>query len=540
MAYSFYTPPPSQPRTPSSSSMLPPELLHASSQWAQWSVPTPPMSSTLQKKHTVLPPITNFPVPPPTPPSDDFSPQPALFADANRPVDWLDFARERSARFIAEKTCEMICYLWFSSSPSTPSSQANQLQLVVTPTFITFLQKLLETTQVSKSVIVLSLHYIYRLKERNQWTPAQEGSEFRIAVAGLMMANKFLDDNTYTNKTWSEVSGISLTEINRMEREFLLGVDFDLYVSKPTYESWLNLLKGLVWAKERDSRRLVRKRRTTHPTPGKRKPHRARSTSPAHHLPLPPYSYSCTQPSPTKSGNKRSAAAAFSPTSAAFSSVPSKRPVSMILSIPETRFPAPSYSPLEQELKNMSIDSPVDAPAPCSPQGLGDRLRPEDRTRMMETARAPPGRLYFWTAASRTPPEPAVEEFPIVYADDGRAGKPKARLRYHSSYSIPPPVPSTFVTFHAPVAQSARASPNRPFAVHQADLPSFQDSIWRKEPQRQHEIDERRLPPLQRIDFNHQYYIPHRGTLDSAWRTPSQQVRMLEEMAKQYPLPQRW
>ncbi|KAH6880608.1 hypothetical protein BKA70DRAFT_187966 [Coprinopsis sp. MPI-PUGE-AT-0042] len=69
-----------------------------------------------------------------------------------------------------------------------------------------------------------------------------------------MMANKFLDDNTYTNKTWSEVSGIELEEINRMEREFLMGVDFNLYVDKPTYESWLNLLKGLVIAKERDAR----------------------------------------------------------------------------------------------------------------------------------------------------------------------------------------------------------------------------------------------------------------------------------------------
>ena len=54
------------------------------------------------------------------------------------------------------------------------------------------------------------------------------------------------------------MSGISLDEINRMEREFLLGVDFNLYVDKTTYASWLNLLKGLVLAKERDARRLLR------------------------------------------------------------------------------------------------------------------------------------------------------------------------------------------------------------------------------------------------------------------------------------------
>ena len=56
------------------------------------------------------------------------------------------------------------------------------------------MQKVLETTQVGQSVIVLALHYIYRLKERNSLTTAQSGSEFRIAVAALMMANKFLDE----------------------------------------------------------------------------------------------------------------------------------------------------------------------------------------------------------------------------------------------------------------------------------------------------------------------------------------------------------
>lgn len=56
------------------------------------------------------------------------------------------------------------------------------------------MQKVLETTQVSQSVIVLSLHYIYRLKERNRLTNGESGSEFRVAIAALMMANKFVDE----------------------------------------------------------------------------------------------------------------------------------------------------------------------------------------------------------------------------------------------------------------------------------------------------------------------------------------------------------
>ncbi|KAJ7461282.1 hypothetical protein B0H11DRAFT_119738 [Mycena galericulata] len=201
--------------------------------------------------------------------------------------DWLHVSRARpeSAALVAEKTCEMICYLWFAPSPS-PSKDASAslredgvqggvgeggmgggggigaggrttpsaLQLTASPTFVAFTQKLLETTQVSQSVIVLALHYIHRLRARNAATPAQPGSEFRVAVAGLMMANKFLDDNTYTNATWAAVSLIPLPQINTMEREFLLGCDYNLYVSAKVYGDWGRLLRGLVGARARAGR----------------------------------------------------------------------------------------------------------------------------------------------------------------------------------------------------------------------------------------------------------------------------------------------
>lgn len=62
----------------------------------------------------------------------------------------------------------------------------------------------------------------------------------------------FSYSNTYTNKTWSEVSGIALSEINLMEREFLQGVDHALYIDFGTYQRWGKLLGGLLLAKERD------------------------------------------------------------------------------------------------------------------------------------------------------------------------------------------------------------------------------------------------------------------------------------------------
>ncbi|KAJ7204579.1 hypothetical protein C8J57DRAFT_382812 [Mycena rebaudengoi] len=120
----------------------------------------------------------------------------------------------------------------------------------------------------------LALHYIHRLRERNSGVAAhgdsvaQQGSEFRVAVAGLMMANKFLDDNTYTNATWASISLIPLPEINinRMEREFLAGIGYALFVSERVYGDWLRLLKRLVNARyaSSSSSSALRHRRHNH------------------------------------------------------------------------------------------------------------------------------------------------------------------------------------------------------------------------------------------------------------------------------------
>ncbi|OBZ78678.1 Cyclin-U4-3 [Grifola frondosa] len=447
-------------------------------------------------------------LPPPQPPQthDDFPSQQQPTPPSPPLLDWFGSSHQRSSHFIAEKTCEMVCYLWFStlsdtSSPTKRNRLAPQqhssftphsnpatasLQFSVSPAFVRFMQKVLETTQVSESVIVLSLHYIYRMKARNRFTAGQAGSEYRVAVAALMMANKFVDDNTYTNKTWSEVSGIDLQEVNKMEREFLLGIDFDLYVDKTTYESWLNLLKGLVMSKERDSKHWRRSRctvRSSHMhrppctrhqaaqyTPPRPLSHRARSSSPrrasvypvtfsvspgmyapAHPVTLTPEVYA------SSTGSKRSAAAAFSPREMSFTQQqPAKRSMGLTLDIPQLEHSYPrENSPLEslQSFSKLSLGaSPVDAgeaPAWAScvrqdvvPQTLVSAYRVDDKCPYVA-----PQNLYFYSLAGS----------PMDAEEEHRSRK--SRLRYHQ-----PPAPSTSYEYQSQpaipmVVQSACASP---------------------------------------------------------------------------------
>lgn len=97
---------------------------------------------------------------------------------------------------------------------------------------------LLSTTQVTQNVILLALMFIYRLKSFNPTVKGKPGSEYRLLTVALMLGNKFLDDNTYTNKTWAEVSGISVQEVHIMEVEFLSNMRYSLYTSEATWKQW--------------------------------------------------------------------------------------------------------------------------------------------------------------------------------------------------------------------------------------------------------------------------------------------------------------
>ncbi|KAK9900251.1 hypothetical protein P389DRAFT_207787 [Cystobasidium minutum MCA 4210] len=139
---------------------------------------------------------------------------------------------------LAQYLAEMVVYLWFSP----PGKRAPTFPRP-TLSFSRFCNDILTTTQVSQSVVVLALYFVSKLQTRHSIEP-RPGSEYKLAIASLMLANKILDDHTYTNKTWSEVSGLPLDVLNGAEVEFLQGLDFDLHVSHTAYKAWYTMLQN--------------------------------------------------------------------------------------------------------------------------------------------------------------------------------------------------------------------------------------------------------------------------------------------------------
>ncbi|PNY26264.1 Uncharacterized protein TCAP_03808 [Tolypocladium capitatum] len=136
---------------------------------------------------------------------------------------------------LSDFAAQMTCLFWFDSvddlkKAASIRSRPQNVPVTRLPNlakpydqFRKWVYNVLSTTQVTQNVIFLALLFIYRLKMS---TPQIKG-------------RAVLDDNTYTNKTWAEVSCFTVQEIHVMEVEFLSNMRYNLMASKDEWEDWL-------------------------------------------------------------------------------------------------------------------------------------------------------------------------------------------------------------------------------------------------------------------------------------------------------------
>lgn len=149
---------------------------------------------------------------------------PTTSSSSSNSFEWADFASS------------VLLMIWYGVSYNEAQQQES---------FRQFSRNLLSTMQVSSSVVILSLKYVSLLRQSHTQIGAA-GSEYRLLVASLMLASKFLDDSTYASRTWAQVSRIPLDDLNKSEMEFLIAIGYSLHVPELQYLEWLKYLEELI------------------------------------------------------------------------------------------------------------------------------------------------------------------------------------------------------------------------------------------------------------------------------------------------------
>lgn len=146
----------------------------------------------------------------------------------------LDYDMEQMTDFVVQMTLEV----YAAHNIYVPLTGIDLFSNSINPlaynveTFRSWVLQVLNATRLPSATILLSLSYL-TLRVRGlimtrEFNPS-EYSLYELLTVSLILGSKFLDDNTFQNKSWAEVSNIKVEVLNKEERNWLRSFDHHLH-----------------------------------------------------------------------------------------------------------------------------------------------------------------------------------------------------------------------------------------------------------------------------------------------------------------------
>ena len=146
----------------------------------------------------------------------------------------LDYKMDEMVNFVSEMAQGMyaifaskICLADIDMTRSVINSKTS-----VHPDLRRYVNQILTSTRLPSSTILLGLHYLAvrltMLSGRGNHGYGG-GGVYNLLTTALLLGSKFLDDNTFQNRSWSDVSKISVRKLNAFESEWLQDIKWDLH-----------------------------------------------------------------------------------------------------------------------------------------------------------------------------------------------------------------------------------------------------------------------------------------------------------------------
>jgi len=111
-------------------------------------------------------------------------------------------------------------------------------------TVVDYLKRIVKFTNVERSCLLLTLHYIDQICTRMPLFTLSSLTCHRFIIAAITVASKGLCDTFCTNNLYAKVGGITVTELNMLEREFLQAIDWRLMCTREVLqEYYVNLVR---------------------------------------------------------------------------------------------------------------------------------------------------------------------------------------------------------------------------------------------------------------------------------------------------------
>ncbi|XVF79832.1 hypothetical protein PTKIN_Ptkin15bG0021400 [Pterospermum kingtungense] len=105
-------------------------------------------------------------------------------------------------------------------------------------TIQSYLERIFKYTKAGPSVYVVAYVYIDRFCQANPGFRINARNVHRLLITTIMVASKYVEDMNYRNSYFARVGGLTTSELNNLEVEFLFLMGFKLHVNVSVFESY--------------------------------------------------------------------------------------------------------------------------------------------------------------------------------------------------------------------------------------------------------------------------------------------------------------
>ncbi|KAH9607471.1 hypothetical protein KSS87_019368 [Heliosperma pusillum] len=106
-----------------------------------------------------------------------------------------------------------------------------------------YLERIFKYANCSPCCFVVAYVYLDRFTQRQPLLLLNSFNIHRLLITSIMVAAKFMDDLYYNNAYYAKIGGISTTEMNFLEMDFLFGLGFHLNVTPTTFHTYCSYLQ---------------------------------------------------------------------------------------------------------------------------------------------------------------------------------------------------------------------------------------------------------------------------------------------------------
>lgn len=119
---------------------------------------------------------------------------------------------------------------------STPASKFDALYPPAI-TFMNYVRRILKYTQLDEPCYLVAMCYMFSIVEKHPCLQVTKFNVHRLFIASFIIASKFWSDRFYSNRFMSQVGGLAVTELNELEIEMCILVEWNFHVDPLDFQS---------------------------------------------------------------------------------------------------------------------------------------------------------------------------------------------------------------------------------------------------------------------------------------------------------------